>query len=113
MVLVLDLYDLIKQVKKQSKVATKLAMKDTKWEHPCDVAVKDYAVVDHKNMVQKQIQFNINATLLKTNLTLKEVKPFGTSAEEQQASEKSNAHCDSKNEQGSKQRVYSITNHFA
>ena len=55
MVLVLDLYDLIKQVKKQSKVATKLTMKDKKWEHPCDVAVKDYAVIDHKNMVQKQI----------------------------------------------------------
>jgi hypothetical protein len=115
MVLVLDLYDLIKQVKKQSKVAIKLTMKDKKWEHPCDVAVKDYAVIDHKHMVQKQIQFNINATLLKTNLTIKEVKPIGTDAEEQQASEKGNAHCDSKDEQGSKNQrvVYSITNHFA
>lgn len=47
MVLVLDLYDLIKTVKKQTKVAQKLTTKDPKWEHPCDLAVRDYAVVDH------------------------------------------------------------------
>ena len=82
MVLVLDLYDLIKQVKKQSKVATKLTTKVKKWEHPCDVAVKEYAVIDHTNMVHKEIQFNINATLLKTNLTVKEVKSICADAEE-------------------------------
>jgi hypothetical protein len=49
------MYDLIKQVKKQSKVAHKLALKDPKWEHPCDLAVKEYAVVDHTLMTQKQI----------------------------------------------------------
>lgn len=87
MLLVLDLYDLIKSVKKQSKLATKLTMKDTKWEHPCDLAVKDYAVIDHTNMVQRTMQFNCNATLLKTNLTVKDVKSL---AEEQQASAKSN-----------------------
>jgi len=64
MCLVLDLYDLIKTVKKQTKVANKISMKDPKWEHPCDVAVKEYAVVDHTNMVHKSIQFNCNATLL-------------------------------------------------
>lgn len=113
MVLVLDLYDLIKSVKKQTKVATKLTMKDTKWEHPCDLAVRDYAVIDHANMVQRQMQFNCNAALLKTNLTVKEVKSINTDApEEQQASEKGATHCDSKDEQGSRPQVYSITNHF-
>ena len=90
--LVLDLYDLIKQVKKQSKVAHKLAMKDPRWEHPCDLAVKEYAVVDHSAMTHKQIQFNINATLLKTSLTIKAVK--SVAVEEQQSTE----HCDSKDE---------------
>ena len=36
MVLVLDLYDLIKQVRKMSKVGHKLNMHDKKFEHPCD-----------------------------------------------------------------------------
>ena len=94
MVLVLDLYDLIKSVKKQTKVAARLTMKDTKWEHPCDVAVHDYSVVDHTNMIQRQMQFNCNAALLKTNLTVKDVKMI--EQEEQQASEK--GHCDSKDE---------------
>lgn len=76
-------------------------MKDTKWEHPCDIAVKEYAVVDHTHMVQKQVQFNCNAALLKTNLTVKGVKSIVPS-EEQQASEKGSAHCDSKDEQGSR-----------
>lgn len=114
MVLVLDLYDLIKSVKKQTKVATKLTMKDTKWEHPCDVAVHDYAVIDHTSMVQRQMQYNCNATLLKTNLTVKETKSIADAPEEQQASEKGN-NCDCKDEQGSrnqKPQVYSITNHF-
>lgn len=36
MVLVLDLYDLIKQVRNMSKVGHKLNMHDKKFEHPCD-----------------------------------------------------------------------------
>ena len=82
MCLVLDHYDLIKTVKKQSKVAQKLTNVDPRWEHPCDLAVRDYAVVDHTNMVHKTIQFNCNAALLKTNLTVKEVKQVPDPSEE-------------------------------
>lgn len=34
--LILDIYDLVKTVKKQSQVAGKLSFVDPKWEHPCD-----------------------------------------------------------------------------
>ena len=36
MVLVLDLYDLVKQVRNMAKVGHSLNRKDTKWDHPCD-----------------------------------------------------------------------------
>jgi len=48
LILVLDAYDLVKQVKRQSKVHKRLHLNvDPKWEHPCDMAIKDYAVCDH------------------------------------------------------------------
>lgn len=59
-------------------------MKDKKWEHACDLALKEYAIVDHTTMTQKQMQFNINATLLKANLTVKEVKGLNDNDSEQQ-----------------------------
>ena len=70
MVLVLDLYDLVKQVRNMSKVNQRLTMTDSKWEHPCDQPVKQYAVVDHTQGVQRQMQFNMNACLLKSSLTV-------------------------------------------
>jgi len=36
MVLVLDVYDLVKQVRKNAKITTKINMKDATWRHPCD-----------------------------------------------------------------------------
>ena len=74
MVLVLDLYDIIKQVRMMAKVGHRLTMKDTAWEHPCDQALKLYSLVDHQNRVSKQMQFNMNAALLKSNVTCKESK---------------------------------------
>ena len=67
MVLVLDLYDIVKQVRHVAKLGTRFAAKDTKWEHPCDQPVKNYAIVDHQKGLSKQMQFNMNAMLLKSN----------------------------------------------
>lgn len=55
MILVLDLYDLVKQVRKQTKVQKRLTNVDKKWEHPCDVALKDYAVCDHQAKVTREM----------------------------------------------------------
>ena len=69
MVLVLDLYDLVKQVRKMAKIGYKINMKDTTWQHPCDQPFKQYQVIDHSRGISKQMQFNMNACLLKTNIT--------------------------------------------
>ena len=69
MVLVLDLYDLVKQVRNMAKVGQKLSMQDAKWEHPCDQPLKQYAVVDHARGLSKHMQFNMNASLLQSSLT--------------------------------------------
>ena len=71
-------------------------------------------MIDHTHMVQKQVQFNCNAALLKTNLTVKDVKSL-VQTEEQQTPENQILNNDSKDEQGSRQQraIFSITNHFA
>merc|ERR1711893_569213 len=69
MVLVLDLYDLVKQVRKMAKIGYKINMKDKSWEHPCDQPFKQYQLVDHARGISKQMQFNMNACLLHRNIT--------------------------------------------
>lgn len=49
MVLVLDLYDLVKQVRNMAKVGERLTMKDKEYEHACDQALKHYSVVNHSS----------------------------------------------------------------
>ena len=39
--------------------------------HPCDLAHKGYGLVDHKQGIAKELQFNINPTLLTTKITVK------------------------------------------
>ena len=46
---------------------------DPKWEHPCDLAIKDYTVCDHKENVRRDMQFRINSTLMETKLEVKAV----------------------------------------
>ena len=48
MLLPLEIYDIIKKVKKHTKVDKTLQMKDAKMPHPCDMADKGYGLVDHK-----------------------------------------------------------------
>lgn len=87
MVLVLDLYDLVKQVRNMAKVGERLTMKDTKWEHPCDQAVKHYSVVDHTKGLQRQMQFNMNAALLKSNVTCQKTRSTVATANENDGGE--------------------------
>lgn len=70
MCLVLDIYDLIKQVKKESKVHKRLHNVDPNWKHPCDLAIKDYGLIDHQNNVQKELQFRLNSTLLQRTIAV-------------------------------------------
>jgi hypothetical protein len=48
MLLPLEIYDIIKKVKKHTKVEKTLQAKDSHRPHPCDLADKGYGLVDHK-----------------------------------------------------------------
>lgn len=93
MVLVLDLFDLVKQVRNMAKVGYRLNMKDKKWDHPCDQPLKHYQVVDHARGVSKQMQFNMNACLLRSNLTCQNAK-YTTTQEGEAETEKDDAEND-------------------
>lgn len=74
LILVLEVYDLVKQIKRQSKVDKRIHKNvDKDWEHPCDIALKEYAVCDHQEKVRKEMEFRINPTLLSTKLEVKSV----------------------------------------
>lgn len=53
--LALDLYDIVKQVRSQSKIQAKLEFRDPKWLHPCDVALKNYQVCDHQEKIVRDM----------------------------------------------------------
>lgn len=73
--LVLDIYDLVKGAKRSNRVEKRLDAKDQARPHPCDMATKDYGVINHKVGIVKEVQFRINATSLTTkNNILSETK---------------------------------------
>jgi hypothetical protein len=63
MMLVLDIYDFIKKVRKTTKIEKTLGARDPKHEYACEMARKDYGLVDHKMGVAKELQFKANTTL--------------------------------------------------
>lgn len=42
MVLVLDLYDIIKQVRKKAKIGYRMNMREVHYEHACDMPILTY-----------------------------------------------------------------------
>ena len=69
MLLVLDIYDMLKEIKRQDKVDKRLKMKDVKFEHGGEMPVRNYAVIDHTNGLAKKMQFNMNAAMKKISVT--------------------------------------------
>ena len=53
-----------------AKIGHRITMKDKTFEHACDQPFKQYSVVDHSRGLSKQVQFNMNACLLKSHLTV-------------------------------------------
>jgi hypothetical protein len=76
MCLVIDVYNMLKTVRSQGKVQRRVEMKDTKWEHPCDQALKEYVVCDHQESRVRDMQFKINATLMTGSLEVKKQQKF-------------------------------------
>jgi len=55
MMLILDIYDFINTVRRSTKVDKTLAARDPKQVYACDLAKKDYGLVDHKMGVAKEL----------------------------------------------------------
>ena len=110
MVLVLDLYDIVKQIRSQSKIQTKLEFRDPKWEHPCDVALKNYQVCDHQEKVTRDMQFRINATLMTSDLEVKKVTKIEES--EKAAADGAESIQSVQSTKTAKSNVFSVSSHF-
>ena len=55
MLLVLDIYDMLKHIKRQHIVDKKKGMKDVRFEHGGEMPVRPYTVVDHTKGVAKKM----------------------------------------------------------
>ena len=82
---------------------------DKKWEHPCDEAIKDYAVCDHNKRIVKEIQFKINPTLLNSRLEVKKIHSLDNPTPAAEGEQKH--HCSAAPVQ-KPIKVYSVTDHF-
>lgn len=60
MILVLDLYDILKKTRKGVKINTKLNRVERGAPHASDEAVKQYEVINHKENVARNMVFKIN-----------------------------------------------------
>ena len=60
MILVLDLYDILKKTRKGIKVNNKLTRVERGAPHATDEAVKQYEVINHKENVARNMVFKIN-----------------------------------------------------
>jgi len=63
LILVLDLYDILKKTRKGIKINNKLNRVERGAPHATDEAVKEYQVVNHKDNVARNMVFKINTQM--------------------------------------------------
>ena len=111
MVLVCEVYDLVKRVRRETKVSKRIRDNvDPKWEHPCDEALKQYAVCDHGEKLVKEMQFKMNPTLLSSKLSVMNVHKIDQPANDQENEDKQSQCSAFPPEKPMK--VFSVTDHF-
>ena len=72
LLLIIDVYGLVKLCKRQARVTQRLTAHDVDFEYPEEMAQRGYEVHNHQNMVSSKMQFNRNAMMNRDQLTLKE-----------------------------------------
>ena len=74
LILVLDLYDILKNVRKSIRANDRLAMAQdpSGAVHATDQTVKRYAVVNHQEQTQKSMLFKLNLEIQRRQLTVVE-----------------------------------------
>ena len=60
LILILDLYDILKNTRKGIKINNKLRREDTGAPHPSDETIKEYQIVNHKDNVARNVVFKMN-----------------------------------------------------
>eukprot|EP00347_Sterkiella_histriomuscorum_P024179 403332034 len=69
LILILDVYDIIKKVKKHLKVKKQLTTIGS-GPHPSDITDRTYQIINHKRGEALEFKYQINPTLQKTQITL-------------------------------------------
>ena len=64
----LDIYDLIKKVRKVAKISKRLVASGAAGPHPSDIANMSYQVINHTKGEVQKYDFKINPTTLKTTI---------------------------------------------
>ena len=63
MILVLDVYDYIKEVKKHMTISESLASSDVAQPYASDIPQRQYEVINHRTGEATKLEFNMNSTL--------------------------------------------------
>lgn len=69
LILILDLYDILKRTRKGIKINNKLDRVERGAPHATDEAVKEYQVVNHRDNVARNMVFKINTQMQKRSIT--------------------------------------------
>jgi|TARA_B110001450_G_C17356049_1_gene373570 hypothetical protein len=63
--MILNIYDILKNTRKNIKINAKLGRADPEANYACDEAIKEYQVVNHRDKTSKKMQFKINTEMQK------------------------------------------------
>ena len=61
--MILNIYDILKNTRKNIKINDKLARVDPESNYACDQAIKEYQIVDHRDKTSKKMHFKINTEM--------------------------------------------------
>lgn len=112
LILVLDVYDFLKEVKHSQKVQTTLAAHDS-GPYPSDIPTRTYEVINHRTNEATKFHFKMNATLQKSStvvLQKTEIPPVGKLIQQDRFNE---AHYEKvmKGAQDDDSSMYSLSRH--
>lgn len=68
----MDLYDILKNTRKNLRINTNLQRVNRGAPHACDEAIKEYKVVNHRDNVATNVVFKINTQMQRRQLTVVE-----------------------------------------
>ena len=80
MILILDVYDFVKEVKKHMSISQALASTDVAQPYASDIPQKLYEVINHRTGEATKLEFNMNSTLQKSSnkvISKTDIPPVG------------------------------------